>query len=220
MPTDHDNNNNNNNNPSLVPPAVSALRNEAGTSRMQIYRTESMDIRDEREDLKQAAEQSLNVILDLGLDGIIQWVSPSWKDVVGTFAEEIKGTPIADLLLGNKAAFADAVESMKKDDSRSQIIRFQVRMGASLYRATEAAGEHLKLLRDPESQEETSTEEGQGHEDDEEEEQEEDKILNLEGQGIMVYDRSGTGESHVRSFHTPLTAHGVLLTYRIDHVDD
>ncbi|KAL8879506.1 MAG: hypothetical protein Q9198_002892 [Flavoplaca austrocitrina] len=190
MPTDHDSNN-----PSLVPPAVSALRNEAGTSRMQIYRTESMDIRDEREDLKQAAEQSLNVILDLGLDGIIQWVSPSWKDVVGTFAEEIKGTPIADLLLGNKAAFDDAVASMKKDDSRSQIIRFQVRMGASLYRATEAAGEHLKLLRDPESQEETSTEEGKGHEDDEEE-QEEDKILNLEGQGIMVYDRSGTGESH------------------------
>lgn len=186
---------------------------------MQIFRTESMDIRNEREDLKQAAEQSLNVILDLGLDGIIQWVSPSWKDVVGTFAEEIKGTPIADLLLGNKAAFADAVESMKKDDSRSQIIRFQVRMGASLYRATKAAGEHLKLLRDPESQEETSTQEGQEYEDDEEE-QEEDKIINLEGQGIMVYDRSGTGESHVGNFHTALTAYGTLLTNRTDNVDD
>ena len=206
------------NHQSFVPLAVSALRKEEGTSRMQVYRTESMDIRDEREDLKQAAEQSLNVILDLGLDGIIQWVSPSWKDVVGTFAEEIKGTPIADLLLGNKAAFADAVESMKKDDSRSQIIRFQVRMGASLYRATKAAGDHLKLLKDPDSQEKPSTEEGQEKQDDEEE-QEEDKVITLEGQGIMVYDRSGTGESHVGNFHTALTAHGVLLTNRTDNVD-
>ncbi|KAL8759466.1 MAG: hypothetical protein Q9199_000771 [Rusavskia elegans] len=176
----------------LVPPTVSALRYDEATNRMPIHRTESMNIRDEREDLKQAAEQSLNVILDLGLDGIIQWVSPSWKDVVGTFAEEIKGTPIAHLLLGNKTAFADAVESMKKDDSRSQIIRFQVRMGASLYRATKAAGDQLRLHKDQEVQEEPCTDEGQ----EDEEEQQEDKIINLEGQGIMVYDRSGAGESH------------------------
>ncbi|KAL8850829.1 MAG: hypothetical protein Q9221_004243 [Calogaya cf. arnoldii] len=184
----------------LVPPAVSALRHEEdATDRMQIHRTESMNIRDEREDLKQAAEQSLNVILDLRLNGIIQWVSPSWKDVVGTFAEEIKGTPIAHLLLGNKNAFADAVESMKKDDSRSQIIRFQVRMGASLYRATKAAGDHLRLRNDEGSQHEPHAEEGQHdkeEKEEQEEEEEEDKIINLEGQGIMVYDRSGAGESH------------------------
>ncbi|KAL8768715.1 MAG: hypothetical protein Q9209_005133 [Squamulea sp. 1 TL-2023] len=179
---------NNTNQQPLVPPAVTALRQEDDTNRLPMQRTESMDIRDEREDLKQAAEQSLNVILDLGLDGIIQWVSPSWKDVVGTFAEEIKGTPIADLLLVNKNAFADAVESMKKDDSRSQIIRFQVRMGPSLYRATKAAGDQLRLQKgqeDQEDQEESLAENEQG-----------DKIINLEGQGIMVYDRSGIGESH------------------------
>lgn len=200
----------------LVPPAVSALRHDEAMNRMPIHRTESMNIRDEREDLKQAAEQSLNVILDLGLDGIIQWVSPSWKDVVGTFAEEIKGTPIAHLLLGNKTAFADAVESMKKDDSRSQIIRFQVRMGASLYRATKAAGDQLRLRKDQEVQEEARIDEGQ----EDEEDQEEDKIINLEGQGIMVYDRSGAGESHVSSLHRALKAHCILLTNRTDHVDD
>lgn len=158
-----------------------------------MHRTESMNIRDEREDLKQAAEQSLNVILDLALDGVIQWVSPSWKDVVGTFADEIKGTPIADLLLTDKNAFADAVESMKKDDSRSQIIRFQVRMGASLYRATKAAGDQLKLhdQNDQVEPDEIPVEEG------------EDKIINLEGQGIMVYDRSGAGESHVCNRKNP-----------------
>ncbi|KAL8918521.1 MAG: hypothetical protein Q9172_005391 [Xanthocarpia lactea] len=171
----------------LISPAVTALRQEDGADRLPMHRTESMNIRDEREDLKQAAEQSLNVILDLGLDGIIRWVSPSWKDVVGTFADEIKGTPIADLLLVNKNAFADAVESMKKDDSRSQIIRFQVRMGASLYRATKAAGDQLRLQNDQGDQEATPLEEGQ---------EAEDRIINLEGQGIMVYDRSGAGESH------------------------
>ncbi|KAL8730645.1 MAG: hypothetical protein Q9166_003958 [cf. Caloplaca sp. 2 TL-2023] len=173
-----------NNQQFLVPPAVTALRQEDGGDRMPMHRTDSMNIRDEREDLKQAAEHSLNVILDLGLDGIIQWVSPSWKDVVGTFAEEIKGTPIADLLLSNKTAFADAVESMKKDDSRSQIIRFQVQLGASLYRTTKPAADHIGLESSQEAQDETLTEE------------EEDKIISLEGQGIMVYDRSGGGESH------------------------
>ncbi|KAI4226427.1 MAG: hypothetical protein L6R36_003185 [Xanthoria steineri] len=189
MPTEDDSNQQ-----LLVSPAVTALRYEDAATRVPIHRTESMNIRDEREDLKQAAEQSLNVILDLGLDGIIQWVSPSWKDVVGTFAEEIKGTPIAHLLLGDKNAFADAVESMKKDDSRSQIIRFQVRMGASLYRATKAAGDQLRLQQDQGIREEPRAEEGQ--EDENQEAQEGDKIISLEGQGIMVYDRSGAGESH------------------------
>lgn len=214
MPTEDDSNQQ-----LLVPPAVTALRYEDAATRVPIHRTESMNIRDEREDLKQAAEQSLNVILDLGLDGIIQWVSPSWKDVVGTFAEEIKGTPIAHLLLGDKNAFADAVESMKKDDSRSQIIRFQVRMGASLYRATKAAGDQLRLQQDQGIREEPRAEEGQ--EDEKEEAQEGDKIISLEGQGIMVYDRSGAGESHVGSLHRALLkAHWIWLTNRTDHVDD
>lgn len=189
---------------------MTALRQEDGADRLPMHRTESMNIRDEREDLKQAAEQSLNVILDLGLDGIIRWVSPSWKDVVGTFADEIKGTPIADLLLVNKNAFADAVESMKKDDSRSQIIRFQVRMGASLYRATKAAGDQLRLQNDQEGQEAAPVEERQ---------EAEDKIINLEGQGIMVYDRSGAGESHVSTLHKALKLH-CILTGCTDYVDD
>ncbi|KAL8810575.1 MAG: hypothetical protein Q9200_002474 [Gallowayella weberi] len=179
MPTEEDNNQQN-----LVPPVVTALRPHHDSNRLPMHRTDSMNIRDEREDLKQAAEQSLNVILDLGLDGIIQWVSPSWKDVVGTFAEEIKGTPIADLLLTDKSAFANAVESMKKDDSRSQIIRFQVRMGASLYRATKPAGDQHQSKISQEAQENVPTD------------QEGDKFINLEGQGIMVYDRTGAGESH------------------------
>ncbi|KAL8717237.1 MAG: hypothetical protein Q9225_005501 [Loekoesia sp. 1 TL-2023] len=171
-----------NNQQSLAPPAVTALRQEGAVSRVPMQRTDSMNIRDEREDLKQAAEQSLNVILDLSLDGIIRWASPSWKDVVGTSADKIKGTPIADILLSNKNAFADPIESMKKDDSRSQIVRFQVRKGIS-------------------SSLEAKCAEGQSRPQDEEEDQdenavEEEDFINLEGQGIMVYDRSSAGESH------------------------
>ena len=167
---------------SLAPPAVTALRQEAATGRMPIERTPSMDIRAEREDLKQAAEQSLNVVLDLGLDGIVRWVSPSWKDVVGTPTESMRGKPIADVLLSNQEAFAEAVESMKKDDSRSKFIRFRVQMGPASV-----------LKRDESDLEAENEEEAQEKMDIVEHEQ----VLNLEGQGIMVYDRTSGGESHV-----------------------
>lgn len=153
-----------------------------------MHRTDSMkNIRDEREDLKQAAEQSLNVILDLGLDGVIRWVSPSWKDVVGTSAEEIKGKHLADLLLSDKNAFANAVESMKMDDSRSQIVRFKVRVGelSPLGGTKPCVGPGQSPNPEPESEENQAVKE--------------EETINLEGQGIMVYDRSSAGESHVRN---------------------
>lgn len=162
-----------------IPPlSVTTLRQESPGGRVAMERTASMDIRRERDDLKEAAEQSLNIILDLGLDGIVRWVSPSWSDVIGTPAESVKDKPIADLLLSNKDAFAEAAESMKKDDSRSKIVRFQLPLGPSSI-----------LKRRPI--------EGENEEDVPGEDQEEETVLNLEGQGIMVYDRSSGQESHV-----------------------
>ena len=167
---------------SLAPPAVSALRQETAGGRIPIERTASMDIRAEREDLKEAAEQSLNVVLDLGLDGIIRWVSPSWKDLVGTTPESMKGKQMAEVLLSRKEAFTDAVETMKKDDSRSQFIRFQVQMGP------------FSVLKE-DNQEVDADVEGSKLQD---ERVEEERVLTIEGQGIMVYDRLSGGESHVR----------------------
>ena len=64
----------------LAPPAVTALREEAYSSSpvgsVTMERSLSEDIREAREDLKDAAEQTLNVIVDLYLDGRIKWVSP------------------------------------------------------------------------------------------------------------------------------------------------
>ena len=165
----------------LAPPAVAALRQEGAGAPVVMERTHSMDMREERQDLREAAEQSLNVILDLGLDGNIRWVSPSWKDVVGTPVESVKSKPIADILLSNKDVFADAVESMKKDDSKSRIVRFKVQLGpSSIFRQDVMESENVPKGDD-------------GKENVADEEQE----LNLEGQGIMVYDRSSGDDSHV-----------------------
>ncbi|TVY71408.1 Serine/threonine-protein kinase RIM15 [Lachnellula suecica] len=165
------------NNQMLAPPAVSQLRAQAGG---QMERSLSADIREEREDLREAAEQTLNVIMDLSLDGNIRWVSPSWTDVIGTTLESVQGKPIKDILIGdNKEVFADVVESMKKDDSRSQIIRFTVELGPE------------SKLGPIEVPEQSVEEDGDGAA-----AQPEPATIDLEGQGIMVYDRSSGGESH------------------------
>lgn len=178
----------------LAPPAVTALREEAyssspaGSAAME--RSLSEDIREAREDLKEAAEQTLNVIVDLDLDGRIKWVSPSWTTVIGTPVEDIEGKLMKDIILDNKTAFEDAIASMKEDDSRSQMVRFAVRTGPmSVFRPDSSLGSSLAHegtgdVGETDLQQESAPEA-------------DENILNLEAQGIMVFDRSSGGESHV-----------------------
>ncbi|KAI1447669.1 hypothetical protein F5Y02DRAFT_432325 [Annulohypoxylon stygium] len=155
----------------LAPPAVSSLRAQAIGRSME--RSLSADIREEREELREAAEQTLNVIVDLNLDGTIRWVSPSWADVVGTQPDTVEGTAIADLIISEeKSAFAEAITSMREDDSRSQYIRFTVALGPS---SKLHPAEDCKEAEDDESGPAT---------------------VELEAQGIMVYDRTTGNESH------------------------
>lgn len=158
---------------SLAPPAVSSLRALQATS---MARSISQDIREEREELREAAEQTLNAIAYLNLDGTIKWVSPSWTDVVGTTVESVEGVPISDLIASeNKSVFTDVVESMKRDDSKSHRVRFSVVLGAlSKLRS-------LDSLRAPADSSEAPPPE----------------VADLEAQGIMVYDSVSGGESHV-----------------------
>ncbi|KAF2400512.1 hypothetical protein EJ06DRAFT_556811 [Trichodelitschia bisporula] len=189
-------------NPALQPPpmarSVAALRDDpAGRDpyRGRMERTVSEDFRVERQDLKEAAEHSLNIIMDLGLDGSIRWISPSWSDVVGTPPESIRGKNIADILLEDKTAFEEAIESMRKDDSRSQIVRFVVPLGPnSSFRRKHA---HSK--------------EGPGEETPAPEEPVEDPTICLEGQGIMVYDRTSGGESHTMWMIRPYVIREVTI---------
>ncbi|KAM5443079.1 rim15, signal transduction response regulator [Microsporum ferrugineum] len=184
----------------LEPPAVTALREEARNvaAPAPMERTLSADIREEREDLKEAAEHTLNVIVDLDLDGRIKWVSPSWCEVIGTTAQEVEGQFIHDIALDNKTIFKDAVQSMKEDDSKSQIVRFDIRLGPlSVFwqdrRLPEEEGEVSAT-----DAEEAEVPRGTI-------EQEDDNILSMEGQGIMVYDRTSGGGSHTMWMLRPST---------------
>ncbi|PGH05878.1 AGC protein kinase [Blastomyces parvus] len=228
----------------LAPPAVTALRQEArdagsgSPSAQPMSRTLSEDIREERQDLKEAAEQTLNVIVDLDLDGRIKWVSPSWKEVVGTNVEDVEGSLISDLVLDNKMAFEHAIESMKIDDSKSHIVRFAVKTGPASFLRREAGEVEVEdvggdgdgdvegeregkgeegVERDAEVPGQEKIEEGRvdvsqpqekesEYQTEEREESDEDsQILNLEGQGIMVFDRSPTTESHTMWMLRPST---------------
>lgn len=157
---------------SLAPPAVSSLR-ASQTTAMQ--RSISQDIREEREELREAAEQTLNAIAYLNLDGTIKWVSPSWTDVVGTTVKSVEGVPISDLIASeNKCVFTDVVDSMKRDDSKSHRVRFSVILGPlSKLRSLDSIGAL-------DSSDVPPTE-----------------MADLEAQGIMVYDSVSGGESHV-----------------------
>lgn len=151
-------------------------------------RSLSQDIRNEREELREAAAQTLNVIVDLNLDGTIKWVSPSWTDVVGTPCDSLGGTLLSDLIVSdNKTAFTDIVESMKRDDSKSQRVKFTMRLGP------------LSKLRLNLPPEESADDPDQETADPQIPPEEQDEFADLEAQGIMVYDAASGGESHVSS---------------------
>jgi serine/threonine-protein kinase RIM15 len=171
----------------LAPPAVRALKEEAAANsnlRVSMERTVSEDMRNEREDLKEAAEHSLNVIMDLGLDGKIRYVSDSWRDVVGTSPDEVVGRPVSELILGNPNQFEETVESIKADDSRSHITRFSMRMGPHSVLGPKHSRHSDNDGQDPPPESPTADDTEQ--------------VVNLEAQGIMVYDRTTGVESHVR----------------------
>ncbi|KAF1999323.1 putative response regulator receiver RIM15p [Amniculicola lignicola CBS 123094] len=183
----------------LAPPAVMALKEEAAgasSHRVHMERTASQDIREEREDLKEAAEHSLNVILDLDLNGKIRYVSDSWKDIIGTLPEDVVGKLVSDILIDNTTQFADTVESIKKDDSRSRITRFSVMMGPHSImrrkRSRRSEDDDAELSPDSPTVDE-------------------EQILNLEAQGIMVYDRTTGGESHTMWMIRPSVVREVTI---------
>ena len=150
--------------------------------RAQMERTTSESIRAEGKELRQAAEESLNVILDLDLSGHVRWVSPTWTEVVGSEVREVQGKPITDVIAENKDVFTDAVNVLRSQDSSSKVVRFAVAMGPKsrlrkhLQEASGGGEEDSVLQPEPPS---------------------ESSLVNLEAQGILVYDRSTGEESHV-----------------------
>lgn len=194
----------------LAPAAVTALKDEAATAvseKGQMLRTISMDIREEREDLKKAAEQSLNAILELDFEGRVRWVSPSWHDVTGNAADTLIGKPIADMVVDNPSVFSDCVDAMRKDDSKSRVIRF------SIYAPPQTADQEALSADDatpvetrpgaetlPDSEAGTEAETAAST-----------LTIELEAQGIMVFDRATGEESHTMWMVKPAVSREVTI---------
>ncbi|KAJ5157853.1 uncharacterized protein N7482_008953 [Penicillium canariense] len=171
-----------------------------------MLRTLSEDMREEREELKEAAEQTLNIIVNLDLEGRIKWVSPSWRQVVGSAPESVEGRMISEILVGNKDVFRDAIGAMKEDDSRSRFIRFSVQMGpdsvlkyAPESRPTESENvtEQEKATEEKSADEKTEPSQAEGEDNRD--------VLTMEGQGIMVYDQTDDEAGHSMWMLRPFT---------------
>jgi serine/threonine-protein kinase RIM15 len=168
----------------LKAPAVTALKQEALGNDLHKHKMErslSEDFRMERDELKEAAEHSQNVILDLGLDGTVRFVSPSWQDLIGTTPDSVQGKAMADLLMEDKMVFQEGIMALQVDDSKSQIIRFRLPLGphSVLRRKLHRSKSDLT---DVQGQEEASKDE---------------PTINLEAQGIMIYNTASGEQSHV-----------------------
>ena len=164
----------------VTPPSDTAVKRDAGAGIDLIGRMErsfSQDIQEGSQELKEAAEQTRNIILDLTLDGIIKWVSPSWTDVVGTHLDAVKGNPISRFIIDNPECFALATRALQSDDSKSQFVKFAIKVGP--------ASDLTPMLDDEQKAENRLLE------------KDDRQTLQLDGQGIMVYDRASGGESHV-----------------------
>jgi serine/threonine-protein kinase RIM15 len=192
----------------LLPPAVAALKQQAAgsaanNSRVAMERSVSQDMREERQDLKEAAEHSLNIIMDLDLDSKIRYVTPSWKDVVGSTPAEVAGKSVLDIIWDGADSFAETIESVKKYDSRSHIVRFSVRMGPHSILRKRRSRPHADDTPEQAPMSPTA-------------DCDDEQVLNLEAQGIMIYDRTTGAESHVGASR-PMP---IEMLTAADHVDD
>ena len=177
----------------LQPPAITALKDDAGVgnkpTNWAMERSFSQDIQEGTQELKEAAEQTKNIILDLSLDGVIRWVSPSWTDVVGTDLVAVKGQPIARFIEEGPQVFENAIAKLTSNNAKSHFVKFHVKIGSS--------SDMVQMLPDeadrPEPDIDADGQRSPRH------------LLELEGQGIMVYDRASGGESHTMWMLQPAT---------------
>lgn len=220
----------------LVPPAVAAIKEDAareGPQRTHMERTISMDIREEREDLKKAAEQSMNAMLELDLEGKVRWISPSWQELTGHPATSLVGKPISEALLDNPTAFADCTDAIRQDDSKSKILRFAVRLPEHSWNEQGPEGEDdVPAISEPtgetpseptvppttgeqpETGEALNKDESHDEEAKSSREQEQSQgphLVHLEAQGMLVYDRSTGEESHTMWMIKPVVSREITI---------
>ncbi|KAF3919584.1 hypothetical protein ABW20_dc0103271 [Dactylellina cionopaga] len=160
------------------------------TGKGAMTRSMSVTMKAEKDDLKEAARDTFNVVVDLNLNGNVRWASSSWQDVIGTPCESIQGKPISSILYENTDCFQRAIEAMKHDDTKSYKIRFSAVIGSLSAFAQDPIMKAIAAEKEgfrPEEVDETSS------------------ILDMEGQGILVFDRGDGQASHTMWVIRPWT---------------
>ncbi|KAF2773237.1 hypothetical protein EJ03DRAFT_265161 [Teratosphaeria nubilosa] len=202
----------------LAPPAVTALREgpgKDGTSRAHMERTISMDIREEREDLKRAAEQSVSAIMELDLENRVRWVSPSWQNLTNGEPSDIMGKHIGGVLVDDQNVFAECVERMRKDDSKSHIVRFSLLLAPPLNPEDGASSDEKTPVDDKSEAQTIASSEAEGLDKTSThpaaKAAEATETINLEAQGIMVYDRDTGDESHTMWMVKPAVSREITI---------
>lgn len=101
--------------------------------------------------------------------------------------------------MDDRDAFQRAVETMKKDDSRSFKLRFAVAMGSMSKLSKDSSSAFSSSSEVEAFQMDEIPEEHQQHQ------QQQQTTLTLEGQGILIYDRATGNPSHVIQPSCPLS---------------
>lgn len=156
----------------------------------------------------------MNAIIELDLDGKVKWASPSWQDVTGMSAGELLGKAMAEVILDDEDVFARCVEAMRRDDTKSRIVRFSVQAAKAADAGDDSddgktpveAKPSFLSLPEPEIQLPESVSEGIN-----EQERDEDLTIELEAQGIMVYDRGTGEESHTMWMVKPAVSREITI---------
>ncbi|KAF8311179.1 hypothetical protein DL93DRAFT_2061386 [Clavulina sp. PMI_390] len=166
--------------PPPPPMSVRELAQPAPIRPQMLSDHENIEDEPTNEDREEASEvlriqveeaQSLNVVLDLTLDGEggqqFAWINPAWYDVIGTNPNMLLGTPIAEHLHPADAdVFREATQQLQEDDSHTLEVQFRIKV------KPEGAGE-------------VPPEHGNA-----------DWFREMEGKGMLMYDRAEGTPSH------------------------
>lgn len=109
---------------------------------------------------------------------------------------------MSEVIVEHNTMFDDAIESMRKDDSKSRILRFTVECDEP----TDQSQDQVKVVESSQDSEPDAASHAGVK-----------SLQLLEAQGIVVYDRTTGQESHVSFF---LLTNLQRLTIVTDNVDD
>lgn len=152
------------------------------TNLVEMERTSTTTVREEKLELQFAASQNANVIMEIDLHGNISWLSPSWRNVYGTRPEDVLGKAASEIFVDDTNALSTAFQDMQEQET----VSFKMQMKANV---AASSPEPLPTRSEPLDEEAGDS----AH------------FVDLECQGILVRDRKNDIATHVSGIQYKLT---------------